>query len=397
MMDTRAAAATGCVLGPVLLSAALAASASVEAADERGRSATSHRFDLVRIAAPTDALTFARVDVEGRQRTIAVNRFEAGVVHGLDLSLLFERPIEDPISLFLAEGYDGILARITSAPGTPIVSVPADRLTIPVDLGEHHIAAGTNYPEHAGEADVTEGPFLFPKVVRPTAAQTQVSAGDGLLDYEAELAFVTLQPIERGGVPSAIGVILCNDYTDRATLLRNVDVHDVTSGKGFTTGKSFPGYLPVGNLFVIPRDVRAFAAAIELRLWVNDAERQRSMVSAAVWNIDELIARTWDRSDVTWDHRGQHVRLIDDPRIIPERTLILSGTPAGTVFQGVGVRDKIAGLRDWLFGGWAMPLPAHVIEAYIRQASRRRAYLQPRDRVVVHVDFVGVIVNEITR
>ena len=60
--------------------------------------------------------------------------------------------------------------------------------------------------------------------------------------------------------PASMGLVLCNDYTDRDALLRTLDPWNPGSGKGFTTGKSFPGSLPVGDLFVIPRDVRAFTA-----------------------------------------------------------------------------------------------------------------------------------------
>jgi len=83
--------------------------------------------------------------------------------------------------------------------------------------------------------------------------------------------------------------------------MRRLDPWDIESGTGFTTGKSFPGHLPVGNLFVIPRDHRRFAEDLELELWVNDGLRQRSKASEMIWDVDEILARTWERKDVTWD------------------------------------------------------------------------------------------------
>src|SRR5262245_53508403 len=78
---------------------------------------------LARVAiAPTDeALTFARV---GR-RVLAITRYEDGRVDGVDLA------VEDPIALFLAQGYDGLRSRIDAAPAAERVSVAARDLGAP--------------------------------------------------------------------------------------------------------------------------------------------------------------------------------------------------------------------------------------------------------------------------
>jgi 2-keto-4-pentenoate hydratase/2-oxohepta-3-ene-1,7-dioic acid hydratase in catechol pathway len=268
-------------------------------------------------------------------------------------------------------------------------------LAMPVDLGSHHVAAGTNYPEHAGEAGVENGPFLFAKLVTPTAPRASVSVGHALLDYEVELAWVALDDIRDGTAPAEMGVILCNDYTDRETLLEHIDVWNVESGKGFTTGKSFPGYLPVGDLFVIPRDHRAFAAAREIALDVNGVTRQRSHVSAQVWAIDQLLAETRTRREQRWEHRGSEVALLADGDVLRARTLILSGTPAGTVFQDIGLTHKAKGVAAWILGGWNEPIANRVIDAYTVDPSVRALYLKPGDRVTIHADGLGVIDNQI--
>jgi 2-keto-4-pentenoate hydratase/2-oxohepta-3-ene-1,7-dioic acid hydratase in catechol pathway len=276
------------------------------------------------------------------------------------------------------------------------VVLPAGDLVMPIDLGDHHIAAGTNYPEHAGEAQVEDGPFLFAKLVKPTGPYAPVAVGEALLDYEVELAWVTLAPVEEGDRPTAIGLVLCNDYTDRATLLRHVDPWDPTSGKGFTTGKSAPGFLPIGNLFVIPRDARGFAAALELRLFVNDRLRQRARVSEQIWDLDAMLAETWARRTVTWDHRGSRVALVP-AGTIPARTLLMSGTPGGTIFTGIGLGTRATGAFSWLASGASGSLTGAVIEAYIRDARAAATYLQAGDRVTIHVDRLGVIDNHIVR
>ncbi len=354
----------------------------------------SNVLESVAIADVNDALTFARFEDNGRRRVVAVTRYQEGMIEGVDLSVVPDSA-DDPISLFRAHGYDGVRDAVRAAPATARVTVPVKALGVPVDLGDHHVAAGTNFPEHADDAG-TARPFLFAKLVRPTGAYDRVRGGDGLLDYEVELAFVALDPVAEGAPPGPMGLILCNDYTDRETLMNLVDPRNIESGKGFTTGKSFPGYLPVGNLFVIPRDARAFARAIELRLYVNNGLRQRSKASEMIWDIDEMLAQTWARRLVRWEHRGAQVSLLGDSAAIPARALLMTGTPHGTVFSGVPVRYMASGVLAWLAGGWDQSIESQVIASYVRGARSARAYLQPGDRVAIHVRHMGVIENEVT-
>jgi 2-keto-4-pentenoate hydratase/2-oxohepta-3-ene-1,7-dioic acid hydratase in catechol pathway len=343
-------------------------------------------FDTVAIAPLDQALTFAR-DAGGR--VLAVIAYTGGTVRGVTLDA------SDPITLVQDLGYDGVVA---ATRGRPTITMPAASLAMPVDLRDRHVAAATNFPEHAGDAGVKDGPFLFPKLVTPTGPRAPIPAGQGLLDYEVEIAWVPLAPIVAGAeAPGQMGLVLCNDVTDRETLLRVLDPWDVASGTGFTTGKSFPGFLPVGDLFVVPRDHRAFAKGLTLQLSVNGTLRQRSPATAMVWDVDEIVARTWAWKDRTWDHRGAQVGLLGAPDAIPARAMILSGTPHGTVFDGMRARHYAAGLGAWLLGGWREPVPKHVVEAYIADARRSGVYLQPGDTVDVKVDGLGVLRNVVAR
>ncbi len=353
------------------------------------------QIQTVSIADPKQALTFARIQAHGQKRIIAVQKYVDGIVRGIDLSVLLKRDEEDPIRLFLALGYDPLSTTIANAASITKIAVPADKLIIPVELNDHHIAAGTNFPEHADETTVERGPFLFPKRVKPTGPYDPVQAGDALLDYEVELAYVSLSPIIEGSKPKYMGLILCNDFTDRATLLRNIDVKNVESGKGFATGKSFPGYLPIGNLFVIPRDFRSFSKEIELRLYVNYALRQKSKVHTMIWDFDKMLTEIWDRRGSAWQYQNEIVSLLPEDGLIRERTLILSGTPSGTIFRGLGVGSKIEGFWDWLTGNRDDSLPTYVIEAYIKDARADGIYLQPEDQVLIYVDFMGVVHNKV--
>jgi 2-keto-4-pentenoate hydratase/2-oxohepta-3-ene-1,7-dioic acid hydratase in catechol pathway len=349
----------------------------------------------VTVAPPAEALTFARVEGNDGPRTLLVLRYDHGSVEAVDLSMALGRAVRDPIDAYHEHGRARLVDLAARADPSARVVVAATTLTTPVDLASHHVAAGTNYPEHAGEAGVEDGPFLFAKLVTPTAPRSSVPVGSALLDYEVELAWVTLEDRHDGTPPAEMGVILCNDYTDRETLLEHIDVWNVASGDGFTTGKSFRGYLPVGDLFVIPRDYRSFAATRKLALDVNGAPRQRSVVSAQVWSIDALLAETWKRRGQRWQHRDDEIGLLADDEILPARTLILSGTPSGTVFQDIGFAHKTRGVASWIFGGWREPIAAHVIGSYVRDPAVRARYLQPGDRVTISVDGLGVIDNEI--
>lgn len=353
-------------------------------------------FDDVAIADRAEALTFARVVQDGEPRVLAVRGYRQGQLDAIDLSALHGRPVRSAVELFREQGYDALAHAIASAPQQHVVFVPAAQLVMPVDVGASHVAAGTNYPEHAGEAGVKEGPFLFAKRVAPTGPYAPVAAGDGLLDYEVEIALVPLEPIREGVAPEHLGLVLVNDYTDRATLLRHIDPFDVASGKGFTTGKSFPGYMPIGNLLVIPRDHRAFVPGIELELYVDGRLRQREHARAMIWDTDELIAQTFARASLRWDHRGTEVALLGDDGVLGADMLLLTGTPHGTVFAGVSTAQKLRGAARWALGGFAGGVGDGVVETYIDDARAAGAYLKPGNEVVIHVDRLGVIRNRVT-
>ena len=109
--------------------------------------------------APTDkALTFARSGRVVAAQTIVVTRYQDGVVTGFDLTPLL-LPGEDAIAAYNRLGYDALTTFVASAKTS--VSLDAATLAVPVDLRAVHAAVATNYPEHADEAKVEGGPFLF--------------------------------------------------------------------------------------------------------------------------------------------------------------------------------------------------------------------------------------------
>ncbi len=341
----------------------------------------------VTIAPTSDALTFARLGTQ----TIAVSRYVDGEVTGVPIGT----PGEDAITLVNRLGYDGVRALITAGGASIRARVAA--LAVPVDLLGTHIAAGTNYREHADEATVDGGPFLFAKYVAPTPSRAPVPAGDALLDYEVELCLVTMAPATPGQRATG-GLLLCNDVTDRATLLREVDADHPESGVGFTSGKSAPGYLPVGDLFVVPRDLDAFVQGVTLQLSVNGTERQRTTATKWIWDLDRLLVEAGALRDQTWAYWGGTARLpFTADGQVPARTLLLAGTPGGTVFAGVDVRAIGRGVVRWLAGGWDRPVTRQAIESYIALAREQQRYLQPGDRITIRVDGLGSMDSPVVR
>lgn len=344
--------------------------------------------------APLDmALTFARTKGEAGGQVIAVRSYQDGRVKGVDLSPLKIQPSEDPIDLVNRLGQARLRAFIQAAKDE--VEVPADSLALPVRLGDQNIGVGTNYAEHAAESAVAGTPFLFPKIVQPTGWDADIPAHDALLDYEVELCLVPLMALLPGD-PASGGLILGNDVTDRAVLLLGVDPQDPQSGKGFTSGKSGPGFMPMGDLFVVPSDLPGFVHSLTLRLTVNGQVRQQAPATDWIWDLEEIVRQCRLKRDVRWSYWGGEARLaFGEGGEIPARTVIMAGTPAGTVFQGISTSDKLLGALAWLLSGRKKPLPFHVVQRHIKAARATRAYLQPGDRVDIEVDGLGALHNRV--
>ncbi|MBY0423320.1 MAG: fumarylacetoacetate hydrolase family protein [Parvularculaceae bacterium] len=348
--------------------------------------------ESVVVAPFEEALTFA-VSVDGAEkRLIAVTRYDKGVVEGVDLTQ--DAQGGDAIDLVNRTGYDALRAAIESRSAR--VTVAAASLAAPARLGDAHVAVGANYRAHAEEANVKDGPFLFPKLVAPTGPRAPIpwKAG-GLLDYEVELCLVALRPI--GPTDKAAGgLILCNDVTDRAALLRHVDPAAPSSGKGFPEGKSAHGFLPVGDLLVVPRDLGAFARSLTLSLSVNGKVRQDARADLWVWDFDRILNEARARRGEVWPYWSKTAALpFAADGSLPERTLILAGTPAGTIFESFAWTDYAGGVWRWLTSGMKGPVARAVIETYIARQTRAKAYLQPGDVVAIRVDRMGTLVNTV--
>ncbi len=280
------------------------------------------------------ALTLAR----SAGGLLLITSAAAGQVTAVDLTAMFgEEATSDTLGFFRASGYE-TLARIEG----PEVTVPMDELGVPLALRDAHLAAGTNYAEHAEEVLLDDPPFLFPKLAEATPWNAPIP-WTRRLDYEAELAAVPLSDVTGPDDLGGYALLLANDVTDRLTLVRELDLGEPMGTTGFAAGKGQAGFLPVGPWLVIPRNAD-FYRGLEFRLYVNDRLRQRFNSRDMILSIDD-IARQALR-DRAQDYRNgtTTVPLIPDEGVSGE-SLILTGTAGGVVFKPLNIWWQPAYLR----------------------------------------------------
>jgi 2-keto-4-pentenoate hydratase/2-oxohepta-3-ene-1,7-dioic acid hydratase in catechol pathway len=144
---------------------------------------------------------------------------------------------------------------------------------------------------------------------------------------------VALRPIVGPtDVPGRFGVLLCNDFTDRWTLVKGMLAPGEMGTRGFADAKGKPGFLPVGAFLVVPDDLDAFLAGVTLELWVNGALRQRSPARAMIWDLPTLVERSFAWRERAYHHAGGVRSILPAADGIPARALVLSGTPGGVIF-----------------------------------------------------------------
>ena len=355
------------------------------------QSTTIPKADSVRIAPRSEALTFARFYADNQLRLMRVDRYENGVVSGIDITALQTSGEADPISLWRQSSYEAIVA----ATGTA-VNVLVTQLAVPFASTGSQIGMGGTYPEHARETSMTR-PFAFPKLLPAQRWNMDVPTRSFLLDYEIELGIVALGPLKAGQKERAqtFGLILVSDYTDRDRLLRDIGTSEVNTGLAFAAAKSIVPAMPVGALFVIPRDVRAFYKTLELQLHVNNHLRQIARPKDLTWDIDRMVDESIARRELAFPMGRNKVKLsIDADGAIPERTIILSGTTDGVVVRPPSARQLFVGIVQWLVSmRWTTP--GLVVEPTVREAHVNGNFLQPGDHVVMRADYLGVIENKI--
>jgi 2-keto-4-pentenoate hydratase/2-oxohepta-3-ene-1,7-dioic acid hydratase in catechol pathway len=155
------------------------------------------------------------------------------------------------------------------------------------------ICVGLNYRDHARELGqlFPESPILFSKFNNAVAAHEEkipLPVKAEKFDYEAELVAVigkrTRYVEKDAALDNVFGYCIGNDISARDLQIRT---HQWLLGK--TPDKFFPigPYLVTADEVGDPND-------LNLRLWVNGDQRQRTITSDMIFDVAELVSYTSD-------------------------------------------------------------------------------------------------------
>ena len=370
--------------------------------DPRFNPASFEDKPLVQGLAPLEqAITLAQFRApSGSTRTLLVLGREGESVTGIDLAELGAPATADPFAALAAvnlapvlAGRAGTIPKVTIAIGDLLPSGPA---------GTRQIGTGTNFPEHAAEAD-SSAVFQFPKFGPASPARTQVQAPEGiLLDYEVEICVRfdrTLRTAE--DFDQAVkAFFLCGDFTNRNALINLADPDNLDSGSGFSDAKSGPDFFPTGPFLVIPRDWKAFVANIRMTTAINGAPRQDARGSEMTLNFRGLALKAFtDMTKSRFLYRGNYTKLMPDGAIPPSATL-MSGTAEGTTFTPPTRRDLIDAAFAYVIEGGPMARQSPMDIArgkFIANELAGGHFLQPKDVVRHRSNVLGDIVITVTR
>ena len=337
--------------------------------------------------APLDqAHTFAQISTANGVSTLLVLSLSHSHATAIDLSALValhSRDAFDVISRFDAATLDALARQ-----GQRAKRYLSASLLGVGPRGLAHIAAGTNYPAHGAETGVDEA-FLFPKLSQAGAPRTTVATAPGeLLDYEVEICarfdreLRSMQDFDA----ARKGLFLCGDFTDRAALVRNIDLKNITSGDGFADAKSGPDRFPAGPFLVVPRDWKAFLANVTIATHVNGQPRQAARAGDMIKDLPAIVKEALERGATrSWSYAGARIPMLARAAIGTD-SAVLTGTGDGVVFRAPGpdVMQQVMSAKDR-----ATQLAA--IERYLATQAQQRIYLQPGDRVRHASNYLGWI------
>ncbi|HHV68333.1 MAG TPA: fumarylacetoacetate hydrolase family protein [Ochrobactrum intermedium] len=330
------------------------------------------------VAPLSEALTFARIRMQGGEEVVLVADFENETLRGVPVSELGISGVTDPIDaaalLMPRTDLDAQLSKrenLATYSMTDVLSAAGDSTA--------NIGTGTNFPEHAEEARL-DGVFSFPKFGRPMPPRTQVflDKQKQLLDYEVEMCVRfdrTLKSIADFDSAMA-GFFLCADFTDRAEMIRRINVADPLSGIGFTDGKSGPDYFPTGPFLVVPRDWRSFIANERIVTEVDGQQRQdargREMILDFRKLVDKILA---DDGDKNFSYKGEPVSLTTEPASLPRGVNLMSGTAEGVVYRAP-TKDELS-IASSIAGQRAIDVREALVEVMFNEEREKQSYLQP--------------------
>lgn len=281
------------------------------------------------IADRTEALTFARTP----KGLVLVTQHDGDALIGISMTERFGEARTADLIEFVAS-LDQAMLPDENAPGERF---PLDDLIMPLSYTYPSVAAGTNFKEHADEVYSDDPPFLFPKLSEPSAWNEAVPFLSRL-DFEAELCMFPLADIDRSESLPDFGLVLCNDFTDRWTLIKELELGEPLGRTGFASGKGCEGCLPTGYLVVVPRSPE-FYLSLDLKLYVNDTLRQQFSMADVILPIEDIVSQALEDRDMKYQQANEQLPLLPHSHI-PKGTLVLTGTAAGVLFKPANIWNQ---------------------------------------------------------
>jgi 2-keto-4-pentenoate hydratase/2-oxohepta-3-ene-1,7-dioic acid hydratase in catechol pathway len=258
---------------------------------------------------------------------------------------------DDPFVVLAA--IEDIKTKVSEVDAAKRKTVSMDKLLPTGPTGSQHLGIGTNFPEHAEEAQ-SSSVFNFPKFGTATPARTTVSAKDnGLLDYEIELCMRFDRPIASlADFDAAVkGIFLCGDFTDRIKLLKLIDLDNFDSGYGFSDAKSGPDFFPTGPFLVIPHDWKSFVSDTRMITHLNDHQRQDARGHEMTLDFRALTEKVLgDMESARFFYQDDNYKLAPNGRIEQDMTL-MSGTSEGVIFTTPRRHDYIEIIIGYVLKG----------------------------------------------
>jgi 2-keto-4-pentenoate hydratase/2-oxohepta-3-ene-1,7-dioic acid hydratase in catechol pathway len=343
--------------------------------------------------ATSEALKLARIAVGAAVHTIAITKDDGDDLEGVDVSAALGDDARYPLDLVSKHGF-AKLAEL-AASGTR-VAVDRRALLAPIAEGTAQVNAAENYADHQAETGAVDTkPFLFPKIAAPTGCDVSVERKTGdLLDYETELCVAFDRDIasEADLKNATIGYVLCNDLSERAIQILNLDPDNQASGRGFTDAKSRPGFLPLGPYVVVPKDANAFLPKITLRLTVNGEQRQEDAPKNMVWDVARLVREALAAgSDPRFVLDGKPLALLPDGKIV-KGTLLVSGTPGGVTLKAPTQVYKITKAALYVASGAffsGQTVEQFVQAQYVADLRASKTFLKPGDVIEAEGTLLG--------
>lgn len=360
--------------------------------DERDRGRERAPVPPAETASTLDALTLARASIDGAVHLLAVTKDGGETLDTVDIGEALGEAPRYPLDLVTKHGFAKVATAIATAKPRTIARTD---LLPPIVEGTTQVCAAENYKAHQEETGADATPFLFPKIVLPTSSTVDVARQKGdLLDYEVELCVAFGKDIasEADLTGTTVGYVLCNDLSERATQVLNLDPNDTASGKGFTDAKSRAGFLPLGPYVVVPKDPTTFVSKITLSLGVSGKPRQKDATASMVWNIPKLVQQALAiGKDPRFTLATKPVALLPDGKIA-KGMLLVSGTPGGVALKAPGLDFKVLKAAEYYATGGFLgdkTLEKYVAEQYVEELRKGDAFLKPGDVVEAEGTMLG--------